>query len=153
LTYAGKAVSYMKEPAIENIEEVVIAVKDARKAAVLFNNLFGMKFETEWDMPHENMIVKSERISGTQLQFVESTSPEGVIAKFIEGRGEGLNHIAFKVSNLKEMASRLRGKGVKLIPEEPIEMRNPLGEGMWTYVFIHPRSACGTLIELIETGE
>ena len=143
----------MKEPGIENVEEVVIAVKDARKAVALFNDLFGMRFETEWDMPDENMVVKSERISGTQLQFVESTSPEGVIAKFIEARGEGLNHIAFKVSNLKEMASRLRGKGVKLIPEEPIEMRNPLGEGMWTYVFIHPRSACGTLIELIETGE
>jgi len=143
----------MKEPAIENVEEVVIAVKDARKAVALFNGLFGMKFETEWDMPDENMIVKSERISGTQLQFVESTSAEGVIAKFIESRGEGLNHIAFKVTNLKEMVSRLKGKGVKLIPEEPIEMKNPLGEGTWAYIFIHPKSACGTLIELIETSE
>ncbi len=142
----------MKEPAIENVEEVVIAVKDARNAVALFNDLFGMKFETEWDMPDENMIVKSERISGTQLQFVESTSAEGVIAKFIESRGEGLNHIAFKVTNLKEMVSRLKAKGVKLIPEEPIEMKNPLGEGTWAYVFIHPKSACGALIELIETS-
>jgi methylmalonyl-CoA/ethylmalonyl-CoA epimerase len=141
----------MKEPAIQNLEEVVIAVKDVSKAIALFEDLFGMKFETEWNMPDEQMIVKSERISGTQLQFVQSTSPEGVIAKFIQSRGEGLNHIAFKVTNLKEMASRLRGKGVKLIPEEPIEMKSPLGEGTWAYVFIHPRSACGTLIELIET--
>ena len=142
----------MKEPAIQNIEEVVIAVKDVTKAVAVFQDLFGMKFEIEWDMPNENMIVKSERISGTQLQFVQSTSAEGVIAKFIENRGEGLNHIAFKVTNLKEMVSRLKGKGVKLIPEEPIEMKNPLGEGTWAYVFIHPKSACGTLIELIETS-
>ena len=141
----------MKEPAIQNIEEVVIAVEDAEQAVAVFEDLFGMRFQTSWDMPDEKMIVKSEKISGTQLQFVQSTSPEGVIAKFIQSRGEGLNHIAFKVTNLREMVSRLKGKGVKLIPDEPIEMRSPLGEGTWAYIFIHPRSACGTLIELIET--
>lgn len=142
----------MNESNIDNMEEVVIAVKDVGEAVAAFKELFGMRFETEWDMPNENMKVRSERISGTQLQFVQSTSPEGVIAKFIESRGEGLNHIAFKVSNLKEMVSRLKGKGVKLIPEEPIEMKNPLGEGIWAYIFIHSKSACGTLIELIETS-
>ena len=141
----------MKEPAIQNIEEVVIAVEDAEQAVAVFEDLFGMKFQTSWEMPDEHMIVKSERISGTQLQFVQSTSPEGVIAKFIQSRGEGLNHIALKVTNLREMVSRLKGKGAKLIPDEPIEMKSPLGEGTWAYIFIHPRSACGTLIELIET--
>jgi len=129
---------------------VVIAVKDADKAATLFRDLFGLKFETEWDMPDERMKVKSERISGTQLQFIESTSPDGVVAKFIQERGEGLNHIAFRVTNLKEMVGKLKKKGVKLIPEEPIEIKNPLGKGVVAYIFIHPKSTCGTLIELIE---
>ena len=143
----------MKEPTIENLEEVVIAVKDAGKATALFKDLFGMKFETQWDMPHEHMKVKSERIGGTQLQFVESTSPEGVVAKFIQSKGEGLNHIAFKVTNLKEMVRRLREKGIKLIPEEPIEMKRAVGKGSAAYIFIHPKSAYGTLIELIEISE
>jgi len=101
----------MEEPTIDNMEEVVIAVRDVREAMAVFRDLFGMKFETEWDMPNENMKVRSERISGTQFQLVQSTSPEGVIAKFIESRGEGLNHIAFKVTNLKEMVSRLKRRG------------------------------------------
>ena len=143
----------LEEPIVENIEEVVIAVKDVEKAIALFKDLFGMKFETGWDMPGEKMKVKSERISGTQLQFVESTDPEGVIAKFIQSKGEGLNHIAFKVTNLKEMVNRLNGKGVKLVPEEPVEIKNPIGRGSVAYLFIHPNSACGTLIELIEMTE
>lgn len=143
----------MKEPTIENIEEVVIAVKDVEKAAALFNDLFGMKFETEWEISHEMVKVKSERISGTQLQFIQSTNPEGVVAKFIQSRGEGLNHFAFRVTNLKEMVNRLKEKGVKFIPEEPVEYKNPdipIGKGSIAYIFIHPKSACGTLIELIE---
>jgi methylmalonyl-CoA epimerase len=146
----------MKEPRIENIEEVVIAVKDVGKAAALFGDLFGMKFENEWRISHEMVRVKSERIAGTQLQFIQSTSPEGVVAKFIEGKGEGLNHFAFRVTNLKEMVKRLKGKGVRFIPEEPVEYKNPdipIEKGSIEYIFIHPRSACGTLIELIEAKE
>lgn len=143
----------MKESSIENIEEVVIAVKDVEKAAALFKDLFGMKFKTEWKIPHENVKVRSERISGTQLQFIQSTSPEGVVAKFIESRGEGLNHFAFSVTNLKEMVNRLKQKGVEFVPEEPVEYQNPdipVGKGSIACIFIHPKSACGTLIELIE---
>lgn len=134
----------MEELTIQNVEEVVIAVKDVEKAAVLFKDLFDMKFETEWDMPNENMRVKSERIAGTQIQLVESTSPEGVIAKFIQSRGEGLNHIAFRVTNLGEWVSKLKEKGVKLVPEEPVEVSSA------SYIFIHPKSAHGVLIELLE---
>ena len=143
----------MKEPAIENIEEVVIAAKDVEKATALFKDLFGMKFEAEWELSHENVKVKSERISGIQLQFIGSTSPNSVIAKFVQTRGEGLNHLAFRVTNLKEIVSKLKGKGVKFIPEESVECENPdvpIGKGSLAYIFIHPNSACGTLMELIE---
>ena len=143
----------MKEPTIENIEEVAIAVKDVEKAAALFKDLFGMKFELGWEVPEEKIKVKSERIAGTQLQFLESTSPDGVIAKFIQSRGEGLNHIAFRVTNLKEMVSRLKGKGVRFIPEEPIEIENPWGSGLVAYILIHPKSAQGTMVELMEISE
>ena len=146
----------MQEPSIKNIEEVVIAVKDVEKAAAAFEDLFGMKFKVGWEISHEHVKVKSERIAGTQLQFIQSTSPEGVVAKFIESKGEGLNHFALRVTNLKEMVKRLKEKGVKFIPEEPVEYEDPnipLGKGLFAYIFVHPKSAYGTLIELIEAKE
>ena len=144
----------MGEPKIERIEEVVIAVEDANEAAAYFKDLFGMEFSEGWELPHERIKVRSERIAGTQLQFIESTHPQGVVAKFINQRGEGLNHIAFRVSNLREMVRRLKAKGVRFIPDEVIEVADrelPVSKGKVGYIFIHPQSARGVLIELIES--
>ena len=143
----------MEEPKIERIEEVVIAVKEPDEAAAYFKDLFGMDFSFGWKIPHEKVKVRSEKISGSQLQFIGSTDPKGVVAKFIDEKGEGLNHIAFRVTHLKELVKRLKAKGVKFIPEEVAEVENkniPIGEGRADYIFIHPKSAYGVLIELIE---
>lgn len=131
----------MEEPKIESIEEIAIAVKDMAKAMGLFKELFGFTFETGWDMPVENMRVKSERVADVQFQLLESTSPNGVIARFIKSRGEGIHHIAFRVKNLVEMVKRLKQKGVRFVPEKPVA---------GSYIFIHPKSAQGVLIELIQ---
>lgn len=132
---------------VEKIQEVVIAVKNTKDTVVLFEDLFGMKFDIQWSMPNENMNVQAAQIGDTQLHLVESTSNDGIIAKFIETRGQGLHHIAFKVDNLKNWVVRLKEKGIKLIPEEPISY--PQGQ----YIFIHPKSVCGVLIELIENND
>lgn len=129
---------------IENITEVVIAVDKGEEAVKFFEENLGVKFDIQWKMPNEKMNVKAAQIGNTQLHIVESTSPNGVIAKFIEKKGQGLHHIAFRVTGLKEWVSKLKAKGIKLIPDEPIEY----AQG-W-YIFIHPRSAYGVLIELIE---
>ena len=134
----------MKEATIENIEEIAVAVKDMTTATALFRELFGFEFASGWDMPHEKMSVKSQTIAGVQFQLLQSTSADGVIAKFVENRGEGIHHIAFRVANLSEMVARLRQKGVKFIPEVPVGMPS------LSYIFIHPKSAAGVLIELIE---
>lgn len=94
-----------KKGYIKNIEEVVLAVKDMDDAVKLYEDLFGIKFDTEWEMPMDNMIVKSARIGETQFQIVKSTTEDGLIAKFIKSRGEGIHHICFKVKNLKEMVN------------------------------------------------
>jgi methylmalonyl-CoA/ethylmalonyl-CoA epimerase len=134
----------MVDSEIENIQEVVIAVKDAKQAVSFFEDALGLKFDIEWSMPNEKMNVKAAQIGLTQLHIVESTSSDGVIGKFIENKGQGLHHIAFKVNNLTEWVRKLKAKGVILIPAEPIQY--PKG---W-YIFIHPKSAFGVLIELIE---
>jgi len=134
----------VQEPRIENVEEIAIAVKDMKGATALFDDLLGFKFETGWERPKEKIEVRSERISGVQFQLLQSTAPDGVIAKFVESRGEGIHHIAFRVTNLPEFVTRLKQKGVKFIPEEPVEIPSS------SYIFIHPKSAQGVLIELIE---
>jgi methylmalonyl-CoA epimerase len=136
-----------KKSYIQNIEEVVLAVEDMDESVRLYEDLFGIKFDTEWEMPMDDMVVKSARIGETQFQIVKSTTPDGLIAKFIKSRGEGIHHICFKVKNLKEMVDRLKSKGAKIVPEEPIDF------GGVAYAFVHPSSTHGLLIELLEIRE
>ena len=145
----------MNEPKIEAIEEIVIAVRDADEAAEYFRDLFGMDFSYGWKIPGQRIKVRSELIDGTELQFIQATDPESVVAKFINSKGEGLNHFAFKVKNLKGMVKRLRDKGVKFIPEEIVEIdltdkNTPIKGEKGSFIFIHPSSAYGALIELVE---
>jgi len=141
----------VEEPSILGIEEIAIAVKDAEEGASLFKDLFGFDFELKWEIPFEKIKVKSHRIGKTQLQFLTPTSQESVVAKFIEQKGEGLNHIALRVKNLKALIVRLKERGVQLVPQELLTIPNPLGgSASMSYIFIHPKSALGVLIELIE---
>ncbi len=141
----------MDESYILGIEEIAVAVKDADKGASLFNELFGYTFDLGWELTHEKIRVKSQRIGETQFQLLEATSNDSVVAKFIEKKGEGLNHIAFRVRELREFVRKLKKKGVQLLPEEPVDIDNPItGKGKLSYIFIHPKSASGILIELIE---
>ena len=145
----------MEEPRIEAIEEIVIAVKDVDKAAKYFKDLFEFEFSYGWELERERIRVRSEVIQGTQLQFIQATDPESVVAKFIKTKGEGLNHFAFKVKNLPEMVKRLKKKGVKMVPDEIVEVdvtdKNTPGKGKrGSFIFIHPSSAYGVLIELVE---
>ncbi len=141
----------MKDFSILGIEEIAIAVHDAQKAAFDFFTLFGIDFNEQWELPDENLFVKSTRINGTQLQFIESTSKDGVVEKFIKKRGEGLNHMALRVKNLDALIEKLKSNDIKLIPEEPVRVEKiPPFEGAIRYIFIHPSSFHGVLIELIE---
>ncbi|OSS41249.1 Methylmalonyl-CoA epimerase [Desulfurella amilsii] len=133
------------------VEEVAIAVNDAQEAAHDFSTLFGINFDYQWELPDEKLFVKSAKIGNTQLQFIESTSEDGVVAKFVAKRGEGLNHIALKIKNLDALIKQLRTNNVKLMPNEPVLVDNiPPFSGKIRYIFIHPSSFHGVLIELIE---
>ena len=133
---------------VENIEEVVLAVEHQDEAVALFEELFGLEFRDSWMMPNYDIKVKSARVGDTQFQIVASTSPDAVIAKYIQDRGEGIHHIAFRVGNLDETILRLKAKGIKLVPEEPVRRE----ETSSRYIFVHPMSIHGVLIELIERG-
>ncbi len=134
-----------EEPKVVGIHEVVVAVEDANQVAALYEDLFGLKFDLEWSMPNENMNVKAATIGETLFQVIEPTGPEGVVARFIKNKGEGLNHVAFKVTNLPKMIAKLKEKGARLVPEQPVVI------GPVSYIFVHPKSTHGVLVELIES--
>lgn len=132
---------------VERIEEVVLAVENQDKAVALFEDLFGFQFDQTWTVSEDSMNVKCAMVGETQFHVVASTStdPGALIPKFINERGQGLHHIAFKVRDLDEMVQSIRQKGHKVVPEKPRVGRNGR-----RYAFVHPKSAYGLLIELIQ---
>ena len=134
---------------IENVEEVVLAVENQDEVVALFEDLFGLEFKDSWTVPADSMSVRCAHIGDTMFHIVSSMTPDAVIAKFLQNRGEGIHHIAFRVRDMDEMVTRLRQKGVRLVPEEPVS----LGPSGASYIFIHPQSVHGVLIELICVGK
>ena len=85
-------------------------------------------------------------MEGTNLELLQSTQPDGQIAKFVQKRGQGIHHIALEVDDVQAELERLKAKGVKLINEKPY--RNAHQD---LVAFIHPKSTFGVLIELIQS--
>ena len=81
----------------------------------------------------------------TRLELLESTRPDGVIAKFIAKRGEGMHHVAFSVPDIRKAMADLRAKGFDVIDREPRK-----GHGGRLVAFLHPRSLHGVLLELVQ---
>jgi len=134
---------------LENVEEVVLAVDNQDEVVALFEDLFGMDFADSWTVPADNMSVKCAYVGSTMFHIVSSLAPDAVIGKFIQSRGEGVHHIAFRVKNMDEMVKRLKEKGVKLVPDNPVAV----GDTGASFIFIHPKSVHGIMIELISTGK
>jgi methylmalonyl-CoA/ethylmalonyl-CoA epimerase len=84
-------------------------------------------------------------ITDSELELLESTEPDGPVAKHIESRGEGIQHIAFRVENIEEALRELKKKGVRLIDQAPRK-----GAGGAKIAFIHPKETHGVLVELCE---
>jgi len=87
-------------------------------------------------------------VGDTEIELLESTDPEGPIAKFIEKRGEGIQHIAFRVDDIEEALEQMRQQGVRLIDEKP-----RYGAGGARIAFLHPKATGGVLVELCERKE
>jgi len=128
------------------VEHIGIAVKNMQDAVSLFEKLLNTNcYKTE--------LVEAEKVNTaffkkgeTKIELLESTDPNGVIAKFIERKGEGLHHIAFDVTDIKAEMKRLQGEGFVLLNEEP----KP-GADNKLVCFLHPKGTNGVLIELCQS--
>lgn len=128
-----------------SLDHLGIAVKSLSAAKAIYEKI-GLPLSEEEVVPTERVRVIMVPVGDTRLELLEPTSDDSVIAKFIAKRGEGLHHISIRVPDLTAAVRKLESDGVRLIAGEI-----KTGAGGHRYVFIHPSSASGVLIELVES--
>ena len=131
---------------MQKVEHIGIAVKELAISVPLFEKLLNSQcYKTE--------MVESEKVNtaffqkgGTKIELLESTDPDGVIARFIERKGEGLHHVAFEVADINAEMDRLKNEGFTLLNDKPKK-----GADNKLVCFLHPRGTNGVLIELCQS--
>ena len=127
------------------IDHLGIAVNSIEEAKRLFHDILGLTFEGTETVQEQKVTTAFFPVGDSEVELLESTAPDGPIAKYLEKRGEGIQHIAFRVDNLEEALTELKDKGIRLIDEKPRQ-----GAGGAKIAFLHPKSTHGVLIELSE---
>jgi methylmalonyl-CoA/ethylmalonyl-CoA epimerase len=128
------------------IDHLGIAVKSLAEARKFYEKL-GLNVMPEETVEAEKVRLAMVPVGESRIELLEPTSPDSTIAKFLEKRGEGLHHLALHVNDLAGTVERLKAAGTRLISDEI-----KVGAGGHRYVFIHPSSAGGVLLELVEDG-
>ena len=129
-----------------SLDHLGIAVKSLAAAKEIYEKL-GLKVSPEETVPAEKVRVVMVPVGETRLELLEPTSHDSVIAKFIEKHGEGLHHICMRVPDLAAAVRKLKAENVRLVSDEI-----KTGAGGHRYIFVHPSSAGGVLLELVESG-
>ena len=127
------------------IEHIGVAVKDLAVAEGVYAKLLGSESYKRETVESEGVITSFFRCGPNKIELLESTRPDGPIAKAIEKRGEGIHHIAFEVADIRAEMARLKAEGFTLLNEEPKR-----GADNKLVCFIHPKSANGVLVELCQ---
>jgi methylmalonyl-CoA/ethylmalonyl-CoA epimerase len=129
---------------MEKIEHIGIAVKSLAESIPLYEKLLNTAcYKTEL-VESEKVNTAFFEISDSKIELLESTDPDGVIAKFIDKKGEGVHHIALEVMNLDEEIVRLKNSGFIVLNEPKKGADNKL------ICFLHPKTTNGILIELCQ---
>jgi methylmalonyl-CoA epimerase len=127
-----------------DIDHLGVAVKSLAAARAFYEDL-GLAVVGEETVEGEQVRLAMVPVGESRIELLEATSPESAIARFIAKRGEGLHHVALRVENLAATVERLKQRGARLISEDI-----KVGAGGHLYVFVHPSSTGGVLLELCE---
>ncbi len=125
------------------IEHIGIAVKNLDESIKFYENVFGLKCYAVEEVKDQKVKTAFFQVGETKIELLDSTEPGGPISKFIEKKGEGIHHIAFKTKDISSSLKELEEKNIRLIDEHPRKG----AEGL-NIAFLHPKAANGVLIEL-----
>jgi methylmalonyl-CoA/ethylmalonyl-CoA epimerase len=128
------------------VDHIGIAVNSLKTSIPLYERLLDSKCYKTEQVSGEQVDTAFFLQNGAKIELLESLDPNGVIAKFIAKKGEGLHHIAFEVPDIQAEMERLKNEGFTLLNEAP-----KLGADNKWVCFVHPRDTNGVLIELCQT--
>jgi methylmalonyl-CoA epimerase len=127
------------------LDHLGIAVKSLTAAKAIYEKL-GLSVSAEEIIEAEQVRLAMVKIGSSRIELLEPTSQDSVIARFLAKRGEGLHHISLRVADLEATVEKLKKEGVRLVSNEI-----KIGAGGHRYVFVHPSSAGGVLLELVQS--
>jgi methylmalonyl-CoA epimerase len=129
-----------------DIDHLGIAVRSLADAKEIYEKL-GLSVTAEEVVPSEGVRLVMVPLGASRIELLEPTSEDSTIARFLAKRGEGLHHICLRVPDLAATVHKLKADGVRLVSDTI-----KTGAGGHRYVFVHPSSAGGVLLELVESG-
>jgi methylmalonyl-CoA/ethylmalonyl-CoA epimerase len=130
---------------ILKIDHLGIAVNSIDGRKNFWTDGLGLSFEGTETVEEQKVTTAFLPVGESEVELLESTAPDGPIAKYIEKRGEGIQHVAFQVENIEEALAELKEKGIQLIDQTPRK-----GAGGAKIAFLHPKATAGVLVELCE---
>ncbi len=133
---------------VHKVDHIGVAVSNLEEALKIYTDVLGLKLHGTEVVEEQKVRVAFMPVGDTEIELLESTDAEGPIAKFIEKRGEGIQHVAFRVDDIEEALEQMRQQGVRLIDEKP-----RYGAGGARIAFLHPKATGGVLVELCERKE
>ena len=127
------------------VDHIGFVVRDIEEAIALYERQFDVSAWERIAMPERHMAVAAARVGGVLLELIAPTSEEATFAKFLRERGPGMHHIAYCVDDIATALAEVKARGAQLIDETPRPgLHNTLT------VFVHPNSALGVLVELVQ---
>jgi len=130
---------------IVKIDHLGIAVNSIDQGKSIWMDALGLHFEGSETIAEQKVTTAFFPVGESEVELLESTAPDGPVAKFLEKKGEGIHHVAFQVENLEAALAELKEKGIKLIDEKP-----RMGAGGKKIAFLHPKATNDVLVELCE---
>jgi len=127
------------------IDHLGIAVNSIEEGRNFWTDVLGLDFEGSETVAEQKVTTAFFPVGESEVELLESTAPDGPVAKYIEKKGEGIQHVAFRVENIEAALAELKEKGIRLIDETPRK-----GAGGAKIAFLHPKSTNGVLVELCE---
>ncbi len=130
---------------ILKIDHLGIAVNSIDAGKNFWTDVLGLSFEGTETVEAQKVTTAFLPVGESEVELLESTADDGPIAKFIEKKGEGIQHVAFRVDDIEAALAELKAKGIRLIDEQP-----RLGAGGAKIAFLHPKATSGVLVELCQ---
>ena len=130
---------------ILKIDHLGIAVNSIEEGKNFWSEVLELDFAGAETVAEQKVRTAFFPVGESEVELLESTAPDGPVAKFIEKKGQGFQHIAFRVANIDEALAELKAKNIQLIDQQP-----RIGAGGARIAFLHPKATGGILVELCE---